>query len=306
MDVYLRLGPRDNEIERRTFPAEWSRLPGSEQLTGDELDRLVEGGAARTGVTHRGVLVPDRHTAEEDEPLRGGEELSDCLAYLRPRHLWATVQPFGAEQQHDGLQIHAYVGPLGPAHVAVDVAEQGGGRAETLPVADGRPLARFPVLARNAECAVALLAEGGSALRVRGLQRGRVHLVLPLVPGVAVGNALDGVRLELGQRRAGQHVGVPRLDVRSGRRPTCGGQHALKHFPRHRLVFESAHRPSACDGLIYVHDNRLPTAGHPFRSNACGRLVRPNPTSGQYSQWPGTQRKTSPSTATWQTDGNDR
>src|SRR5262249_9638543 len=27
--------------------------------------------------------------------------------------------------------------------------------------------------------------------------------------------------------------------------------------------------------------------------------------SGQYSQGPGTQRKTSPSTATWQTDGND-
>src|SRR5580692_4065611 len=32
----------------------------------------------------------------------------------------------------------------------------------------------------------------------------------------------------------------------------------------------------------------------------------PNPTSGQYSQGPGTQRKTAPSTATWQTDGNDR
>ena len=29
-------------------------------------------------------------------------------------------------------------------------------------------------------------------------------------------------------------------------------------------------------------------------------------TSGQYSQGPGTQRKTSPATATWQTDGNDR
>ena len=31
-----------------------------------------------------------------------------------------------------------------------------------------------------------------------------------------------------------------------------------------------------------------------------------NPISGQYSQGPGTHRKTSPSTATWQTDGNDR
>ena len=32
----------------------------------------------------------------------------------------------------------------------------------------------------------------------------------------------------------------------------------------------------------------------------------PNSTSGQYSQLAGTQRKTSPATATWQTDGNDR
>jgi hypothetical protein len=40
-------------------------------LTADELDRLVERGAARTGVTHRGVLVSNRHAAEEDEPVRG-------------------------------------------------------------------------------------------------------------------------------------------------------------------------------------------------------------------------------------------
>jgi hypothetical protein len=53
------------------FPAEWSRLPGREQLTADERDRLVERGAARTDVTHRGVLVPNRHAAEEDEIVRG-------------------------------------------------------------------------------------------------------------------------------------------------------------------------------------------------------------------------------------------
>jgi hypothetical protein len=37
----------------------------------------------------------------------------------------------------------------------------------------------------------------------------------------------------------------------------------------------------------------------------CGAWFGPDP-SGQYSQVAGTQRKTSPSTATWQTDGNDR
>ena len=45
--------------------------PGSEQLTADERDRLAERGPAGAGVTHRGVLVPYRHAAEEDEPVRG-------------------------------------------------------------------------------------------------------------------------------------------------------------------------------------------------------------------------------------------
>src|SRR5262249_50286559 len=105
--------------------------------------------------------------------------------------------------QHYGLQIHADVGPLGPAQVAVDVTEQGGGRAETVPVRGSGPLARLDVLARNTEFAVPLLAEGGSALAVRGLQRGRVHLVFPLVPGVACGHALASELLELDQRRPG-------------------------------------------------------------------------------------------------------
>ena len=43
----------------------------TEQLTADERDRLLERCAARTGVTHRRVLVPDRHAAEEDEAVRG-------------------------------------------------------------------------------------------------------------------------------------------------------------------------------------------------------------------------------------------
>ena len=44
-------------------------------------------------------------------PSGGDRTSATRLANLRPRHLRATVQPFGAEQQHDGLQIHADVGP---------------------------------------------------------------------------------------------------------------------------------------------------------------------------------------------------
>jgi hypothetical protein len=113
------------------------------------------------------------------------------------------VQPFGAEQEHDGLEIHTDVGPLRKAQVAIDVAEQRCGSAETVPVGDGRPLARFPVLACDTERTVALLTEGGPAVPVRGLQRARVHFVLALIPVVAVGHALNRPGLEFRQRRAG-------------------------------------------------------------------------------------------------------
>src|SRR5262249_5224968 len=106
------------------------------------------------------------------------------------------MQPFSAEQQHDNLQIHTYIGPLKQAHIAIDIAEQSNRRTETLPIADSRPLARFQILARNAEYAVTLPAEDRSALSVRRLQRKRVHPVLPLVPKVPVAHVLDRAHLE--------------------------------------------------------------------------------------------------------------
>ena len=40
-------------------------------LTVDECDRLVQRRPARPSVTHRDVLVPDRHATEEDEAVQG-------------------------------------------------------------------------------------------------------------------------------------------------------------------------------------------------------------------------------------------
>src|SRR5262245_4652972 len=47
----------------------------------DERDRLVERRPARTGVTHRDVLEPDRHATEEDEPVRGDTISATVLRY---------------------------------------------------------------------------------------------------------------------------------------------------------------------------------------------------------------------------------
>jgi hypothetical protein len=47
-----------------------------------ERDRLFQRRTGRAGVGHRGVLVADRHAAEEDEPFRRRQHLRDGLAGL--------------------------------------------------------------------------------------------------------------------------------------------------------------------------------------------------------------------------------
>jgi hypothetical protein len=166
---------------------------------------------------------------------------------------------------------------LRQAQVAVDVAEQGGGRAKAIPVRDGGRLTRLPVIPRNTECAVALLADRGSALAVWGFRCGRVHHELPLVPRIASSHPLGGELLELSQRCAGHSVDVPGLRVRSRRRPCCGGQHALQHLCRQRPVGEAPHCPSARDRLIDVQD-RLPAPADGTRRRLPRRCrVRPPP-----------------------------
>ena len=75
-------GSHSSGMANPGFSRVWAALPEANKLTVDERDRLAERGAASTGVTHRGVFVPDRHAAKEDEPLRGGHDLRDRLANL--------------------------------------------------------------------------------------------------------------------------------------------------------------------------------------------------------------------------------
>jgi hypothetical protein len=65
-------------------------------------------------------------------------------------------------------------------------------------------------------------------------------------------------------------------------------------------VEEPKPKPTKIRAVSYGDSDRSVVQTHPVV------YFGSNPTSGQYSQGPGTQRKTSPSTATWQTDGNDR
>ncbi len=153
------------DVEITLVHAGWMVMPGpGASRRGGRMRRADGSSSSRAKISG----VSDRRSTRP-----GRQDLRDGPVELRPRHPRAAVQPFGAQQQHDGLRIHADVGPLGRAQVPVDVAKQGGGRAEAVPVRGSGPPARLQALARNAERAVALLTEGGATLAVRGLQRGR-------------------------------------------------------------------------------------------------------------------------------------
>src|SRR5262245_37688175 len=53
----------------------------AEHLTLRERNRLLEWRPGRVGVTHRNVLKPDQHAAEEYEPVRGDTTSATVLRY---------------------------------------------------------------------------------------------------------------------------------------------------------------------------------------------------------------------------------
>src|SRR5262245_57306434 len=88
---FLRLAAAERN---RTLGNPWSV---SVALVLNEADRFRQRGPARTDVLHRGILVPDRHAAEEHQLVRGQHDLRNSLADLRPRHLRTAVQFFPAK-----------------------------------------------------------------------------------------------------------------------------------------------------------------------------------------------------------------
>ena len=80
-------------------------------------------------------------------------------------------------------------------------------------------------------------------------------------------------------------------------RAASGGRLAASFLPRLTQGFR------CCTGTLQWQTFAPP---YDVKTAPLYRPTLPPPSSGQYSQGPGTQRKTSPATATWQTDGNDR
>jgi hypothetical protein len=91
--------------------------------------------------------------------------------------------------------------------------------------------------------------------------------------------------------------------VRAQRTTAAGSHTQCRRISR----FEGTGRPKVIPFPSRVEFAPPRRAGAGFAAPVwCGVWFGPSPTSGQYFQVAGTQRKASPATATWQMDGKGR
>src|SRR5579859_6401403 len=134
--------------------------------------------------------------------------------HARPGFLRAGVEAVAAGEKRQRMDIAAEIGPLAGAELAVDADEQRDRRVKELEIAFvlGEPPRR--IIARNAERAVklhAVLVAAGFVRLPYGFGIDRIFGVV--VARIAAIDERSNLPLDLGERRAGQRVNVPGLQV---------------------------------------------------------------------------------------------
>src|SRR6202035_1861431 len=183
----------------------------------DEGTELVERGARRAEAVRRMrvVAVTDRDRAEQHVLGRNVQEVADRLVHARPRFLRTGVEPVAARQVHQRMDVAAQIRPLPGAELALDGDEQRDRRVEEREIALVLIEPAFRVLARNAERAVELHAVLLAPRPVRlphGLGIDRI-LGIVMARVVVAADARRDPPLDFGDRRAGQRIDAPRLQV---------------------------------------------------------------------------------------------
>src|SRR5262249_23644576 len=121
------------------------------------------------------------------------------------------------------------------------------------------------VLPCDADRFVQQLADLEAPRMERLLQRRRVDLVLgALAPRQQLGVCRD-TGLELGERRAGEHLDMPGLEIAAGRRARSAIENVANRGKRNGGRKERPARIPGRDRVAYIHENRSPLLG-----SACG------------------------------------
>ena len=152
--------------------------------------------------------MADGHAAEQHLVVGGPDEFGNGTGPHGPGLLGTGGEPRLHRQQHEGLEEHPEVGPLGSAHPAVDETEERSRRAEELIVLRQPGQSGRLVVPGDPQQFVHLLADGESVGPVRFPQIGRVDRIAGLLD-LPSANEVE----ETGHGTGTDHVDPPRLHV---------------------------------------------------------------------------------------------
>ena len=200
------------------------------------------------------VAVADSHRAKQHLLRRHFHEGPDDPIKPRPGFLRARVEAIAARQIHQSVNVAAEIGPLAGTEFAVDGDEESHRRVEEFVIALVLAKPRRHVVAVDRERAVELHAVMLAARFVRFPHRVRINRIFGLV--VARIAAVDGERdltLELDQRRPGERIDIPGLQIAAGRR-ACGTHDQCVHdVGPNWLVEKPTAGDSGIDRFKHIH-----------------------------------------------------
>jgi hypothetical protein len=154
-------------------------------------------------------------------------------------------------EQHEGLHEHAEMRPLRRPEAPGDREEEADRRAEQIVIAGELGEAGGPVLARNADRRVELLARDEAAAPPGLAERGRIDREQGPLPRRIGGEAGPDFLLERGQRRPGQDVDMPRLQIAARGGAAGRREHLRDRKAIDRPVQKGPHRPPRQHRLRY-------------------------------------------------------
>src|SRR5579862_4678403 len=203
--------------------------------------------------------MAERHAAKQHQFGRQMEELPHGALPGDPGLLRAGMQAIAAGQHHDGLDEAAEIGPLRRQHGAIDGEEQPDRRTEELEILGILPIAAGTILARDADGAVKLLADGKAAGAVRLFEVAGKDLVFAALAFRQFAPARRQQRLERLDPRTGDGVDAPDLQIAARRRARRALDDLAHGCFGYRVRQESPAGIPAGDSLAHVHEKTSAT-----------------------------------------------
>ena len=203
------------------------------------------------------IAIADRQRAEQHLLRRHSDEWTDDAMHARPGFLGAGIEAVAARQIHQGVDVTAEIGPLARPKPAIDGDEQRDRRVEERVIAFVLSKPRRDIVASDLKRAVKLRAKMLAARFVRlphclGIDR-IFRFEYWLLTRVAAGDRHRDLPLELGERRSGERINLPRLQIAAGSRARRMCDQVAHQFKIDRLVEEPTARDPGIDGCKDVH-----------------------------------------------------